>query len=548
LCGSHSFYQERPFVNNSTHKYLVYITAQGTIPNFGNLHNRRRRLKAFEAAWSRQQDQEPGWPHNEIDRRFQAQLDEWLRFHHAMLVGELIPVTLAYLRGNPGCRELNLFDHVLVDEYQDLNRAEQALIDLLSSRESLAIVGDEDQSIYESFRYAHPEGISRFHESHEGTVDIPLERSRRCPTRIVSIANSLIQNNLRRTGRILQPLPGNIEGEIHVVQWPSMESEAEGIASYITSKIDLNEFDPGQTLVLCPRRQFGYLIRDVLRDRGYPAYSFFHEEVLEGHPKRLDDCRAQEAFTLLNLIANPDDRVSLRCWLGFGSPSLKATEYQRLRDHCSSNHCSPREALEVIVRGETSIRYTSGIISRYRELQSRLETASRCSLDKLVDFLFPSDEEWAEPFRLIINENPDDQNTSEILDSIRTSIIQPELPRNVDFIRIMSLHKSKGLNADHVIVCGCIEGLIPSRDSTLPFEEERRHLEEQRRLFYVAITRARRTLVLSSVLSLPRKLAHRMRAEVHGGDDYYGETIASPFILELGPDCPRAVLGDEWEY
>ena len=177
---------------------------------FGNYYRRKRRLKAFEAAWARQQDQEPGWPHNGVDRGFQLELGEWLRFHNAMLIGELVPVTLGYLRSNPGCPELRLFDHVLVDEYQDLNRAEQCLIDMLSERGNSIVVGDEDQSIYESFRYAHPEGISRFDESHPGTVDIPLERTRRCPTSIVSIANSLIQNNLRRTGRVLQANPENI--------------------------------------------------------------------------------------------------------------------------------------------------------------------------------------------------------------------------------------------------------------------------------------------------------------------------------------------------
>ena len=131
-------------------------------------YERRDRLQAFAAAWAREQDQEPGWAEDETDRRFQAVLDEWLRFHEAMLIGELVPVALRYLRDNPNCPERRQFDHVLVDEYQDLNRAEQSLIDLLSENGKLTVIGDEDQSIYESFRYAHPEGISRFHETHEG--------------------------------------------------------------------------------------------------------------------------------------------------------------------------------------------------------------------------------------------------------------------------------------------------------------------------------------------------------------------------------------------
>jgi superfamily I DNA/RNA helicase len=90
-----------------------------------------------------------------------------------------------------------------------------------------------------------------------------------------------------------------------------------------------------------------------------------------------------------------------------------------------------------------------------------------------------------------------------------------------------------------------VQGVIPSRGRNLPFEEELRLAEEQRRLFYVAITRARRTLVLSSVLSLPRDLAHVMGAIVRGGDRLNGGTLASSFLAELGETCPDAVLGPD---
>jgi DNA helicase-2/ATP-dependent DNA helicase PcrA len=478
--------------------------------DFGDYYKRRARLKAFEAAWSREQDQDPGWPRDEIDRLFQGLLDEWLRFHQAMLLGELVPVTLRYLRDNPGCPERRQFDHVLVDEYQDLNRAEQSLIDLLSERGSLAVIGDEDQSIYESFRYAHPEGISEFNGTHEGTCDIPLEVCRRCPTRIVTIANELIQNNLRRTGRVLRPKPDNCEGNIHVVQWSNMESEAEGIAQFISNRIASGEFEPGKTLVLCSRRQFGYMIRDALRECGRSAHSFFHEEALEGKPKKLDDCRAQEAFTLLTLLTNPDDRVALRCWLGFGNPTLRTREYERIREYCTHNRSSTREALAAIINGDLSIRYTTGIADRYRLLIQHLERLATRSGREIFDTVFPADQDWAEPFRAIAEDSVGEWTVDKMLDAIRTNITQPELPTNVGYVRVMSLHKSKGLNADHVIVTGFIEGLIPARDENLPFEQQMRRIEEQRRLFYVAITRPKKTLVLSSVLGLPRATSTRL--------------------------------------
>jgi len=262
----------------------------------------------------------------------------------------------------------------------------------------------------------------------------------------------------------------------------------------------------------------------------------------------LDDCKAQEAFTLLTLLTNPDDRVALRCWLGFGSPTLRTTEYQRLREHCAHNRYSPREALTAIINGDLSIRYTTGILDRYRLLIQHFDRLSTRPDQEIFNAIFPADQDWAEPFRTMAEDSVDEWTLGNILEALRTNITQPELPSDVGYVRVMSLHKSKGLNADHVVVAGFIEGLIPTRNDDLPFEEQMRYIEEQRRLFYVAITRPKKTLVLSSVLSLPRALAHKMGAEMQGGDQYTVGTIASTFLGELGPECSRPVSGEEWAY
>lgn len=515
---------------------------------FGNFYARRRRLKAFESAWAREQDQEPGWAIDETDRRFQRTLIDWLRFHQAMLLSEIVPETLKYLRDNPACQELSRFDHVLVDEYQDLNRAEQSLIDILSSNASLTIIGDEDQSIYESFRYAHPEGIADFEQTHQNTLTVPLSVCHRCPRLIVEIANRLISNNTIRTDRILSPKEGNPEGEIHIVQWPDMQTEALGIAKFIDHKINSGEFDPGQVLILCPRRQFGYLIRDALRDVGRAAHSFFHEEILEGNPKRLKGCQAQEAFTLLTLAANLRDRVALRCWLGFGDSNLRARECQFLRTYCDKEGIDPIDALNAVYEGRLSISGIRNIMQRYRLLLQYMDAFRMRTGREIFDEIFPQGQEWAESFRSLADDFVEEWSVEGILDVLQTNVTQPELPSDVGYIRVMSLHKSKGLTADHVIVTGCIEGLLPTvMDENLTSEQKERVVEEQRRLFYVAITRPRKTLVLSSVLRLPRDVAHKMRAKIVGNRGT-GQTITSKFISELGPQCPRPVCGANWRY
>jgi len=156
-----------------------------------------------------------------------------------------------------------------------------------------------------------------------------------------------------------------------------MEQEAEGLAMYVQHLIANRGYTPGDILVLCPRRLLGYGIRDALRVMTIPTHSFYHEEALEPD-------EAQEAFTLLTLLAMPDDRVSLRFWLGLTSPSWRAREYARLRNHCETSGQSPREALERLVAGQLSIAGTAMLQERFRVLLARLAALAGLGCSDLV--------------------------------------------------------------------------------------------------------------------------------------------------------------------
>jgi superfamily I DNA/RNA helicase len=361
---------------------------------------------------------------------------------------------------------------------------------------------------------------------------------------VVELANKLIANNPNRTQRVLTPFPGNPEGEVLVLQWRTIEEEARGIAEIIRRRIQNGDVDAGRVLVLAPRRQLGYAVRDALNARGVFAHSFFHEEAVEGNPKQLDESGAQQAFTLLTLLADPGDRVALRCWCGFGSNSLLSGAWARLRQHCETSGDSPRTALERLASGDLTIAHTGPLVERFEELQRRLGELAPLRGQALVDALLPAGETWSDPVRsLAARMEGEDFSPSDLREHLRISITQPELPTDVDYVRVMSLHKSKGLTADLVAVVGCIEGLIPTLSGGTPAEQAA-SLEEQRRLFYVAITRTRRILILSSVTQLQRKLAYRMGAQVRGRSPVNATTIASRFLTELGPSRPGAISGN----
>ncbi len=506
---------------------------------FGPKRDCTKRIRAFEAAWARLQSDAAGWPQDPMDRAFQTALISWLRFHRAMLIGELVPEALRFLRNNPGCEARAAFDHVIVDEYQDLNRAEQDLLQLLSGNRAIAIVGDVDQSIYR-FRHANPDGIQSYDTRHPGTHDEVLRECRRCPTRVVAFADHLIgHNHPGAAGPHLQPLPGNAAGEIHLVQWDSVEEEANGIAEYVRTLV-ARGISPGEILILTPRRLLGYAIRDRLQERDVPVHSFYHEEALEE-----DD--AQRAFALLSLLVDGEDRVALRWWLGHSSPSARRNAYQRLRQHCEQSNVSPKAALDACVAGALTLPHTNDLVQKYRELIQILEDLRPRNLSDLVDTLVPAGSDACSVMReAALLDLPEMESVNDLLDCLRTSVTQPSMPEEVDYVRVMSLHKSKGLTSKVTIISGCTQGLIPFVNADETAEEAQATLEEQRRLFYVAITRCTETLVISSTVRMRRKFAWKIGARVASGIGAIATTVASQFIDELGPDAPASKRGSDW--
>ncbi len=464
---------------------------------YGSKRARVKRVRAYEAAWARDQHQTPGWAFDPADQQFEDDLVNWLRFHQAILIGELVPKALQYLRNNPVCPDMTSFDHIIVDEYQDLNKAEQVLIDLLARNGRLMIVGDPDQSIY-SFRFAWPDGIVEFPVAHPNTHDETLVECRHCPRRVVALANALIRGNYGVDGPTrLEPSPEKGEGEVHIIQWQSIEEEAQGIGHYVRHLVEDQEYKPGDILILTPRRFIGQLIRRVLTDLEVPTHSFYHEESLE-QPD------AQRAFTLLTLLANRKDRVALRFWLGLDSPTWNRSEYEVLRAYSTQSGEHPWAVLEKVLNGDLSFPHTKRITARFEELLTALQQLEGLSGEEFVNGLFPEDQPWAETLRdAALTSVEEGTAPGDLFAALRSQITQPEIPDSADFVRIMSLHKSKGLKSRVVVVAGCIEGLAPTLDTEDKTSHEiEQDLMEQRRLFYVAVTRATETLVLSSLAQI----------------------------------------------
>jgi DNA helicase II / ATP-dependent DNA helicase PcrA len=514
--------------------------------SFGGKKATRRLLQAYEAAWARLQRDTPGHAPTPLDQAFETALLSWLRFHTAMLIGELVPLTLAFIRANPGLPVLPALEHVLADEFQDLNRADQQLVLALAAAASLLVIGDDNQSIYR-FRHANPEGVRSFPADVPGTLTYSITECRRCPPNIVALSNSLISHDPHTTRpQPLTPDPTRPDATLYVVQHATLSDEIASIAEFVDHHLKQHpELPAGRVLILTPRRFIGNAIKDALIRTGRNALSYFQEDALS-------EDAAAEGFCLLSLLVSPTDRAAFRAWLGFGSPDSRWRPYARLRAYCETNAVPVQDALAALAAGTLRIPYTAPLVTRWNELQVRLASLAPLSGLALVDALWPAGNPDVTDIRSVAAALALTTTANEeVLAELREAITQPELPgSDSDVIQVMSLHKSKGLTRDVVVVAGCMAGTLPSIDADDPPEEQANQLDEQRRLFYVAITRATSVLVISSAIALPLRDALRGGAKVARRTFLNGEPFAitafTPFLGELGPTVPAPISTAEW--
>ncbi|RAK62661.1 ATP-dependent helicase [Hymenobacter edaphi] len=508
----------------------------------GGVRKTKKLLKEFESYWATLQSEEPGEVQDEEKQKFQRILGDWLKRHDAVLLDELIVLMIRYIRQNPVAASFLGYKHVLVDEYQDLNRADQELIDLLAQDGTLTVIGDDDQSIY-SFRHARPEGIITFNESHDPTKDVAILTCRRCPKQVVNMVNHLIKHNKHRFAGApeLGVHTSNPDGETFIVQHPDMYDEIDSIASYIKWYITNKGVGAGQVLVLAPRRKLGLAIRNQLFRLQVPARSFFNEDALE-------EAVAQEGLCLLNLLVNPSDNVALRTWLGLHVDSKLVKQYAAIEQLAGSSGVTVGDCFAKAVKGEIKAPgKCAPILARFSVLLDKIALAEGKTLAEVVDICWPGNEPNCDDVRVLALSLVAKHETLESFrDALVISISQPEIPSEEDgIVRIMSLHKSKGLTAKCVIVAGCNAGALPRVKGDTPLEREL-SIEEQRRLFYVALTRPTQTLVISAAAKMPAVEAVRQNIDVHRNEGVDAILQMSPFVAELGAAAPRTIVTSQW--
>lgn len=432
-------------------------------PGIGKLLSKKNLLKSMHC-------KNDAADFSEEEKAFIKTKEKWLKLHRGMIIDDVIDYLNDYLEHNETARKRVSYDHIIVDEYQDLNPAEQKLVEqLLSKRGKLSVIGDDDQSIYE-FKGADPNGIRNFITTHPGCDDIRFSLCRRCPSSVVDYANKLIKHNKKRIDKEFFPKNRNTDIPCKMINAQTPEEEIKLLCDIIEDKNKSPQ--NGQIIVLAPTRERGKKLYCELKKKGIPATLCFRGSIF-------DDTVAQENFSLLTLAANETDIVSWRFLLGFGSKTANAASYQHVFMFAEKNRRSILDVLESCANGSLKIQYSSAIINRYKEYKEKLVQIKEDYL-QLSRLLSNQDSQYKTILEKAITDHMKRGGFSAVRTAILEAAFSPENAAPKNSVRIMTLHAAKGLSAGMVIVMSAVEGLIPMRNKSI---------EEQRRLFYVGITR-----------------------------------------------------------
>lgn len=527
-------------------EFMLHDLKRRSGEEWGNYDKTKKKVEEFEAAWARTQSQKPGWPTDDVDKKFQSALEKWLRFHECMLIGELVPLTLQFLKTIPQAPILNQYKYILVDEYQDLNRAEQDLIDMIAKNSNLMVVGDVDQSIY-SFKYASPEGIIDFPNRYPSTKQFNLSICRRCPKKTVVMANALISNNPDIGRAPLLPFEEKEDGEIHFLQWNTLKQEIEGIGKIIESLKDSEE-NLGEIIVLCPSSKIASMIFSVLEDFDIPAINFFCD-LFDNTPSNTEESVPLYGISLLDLLINPKDRVALRCLLGYRKGGLRNEQWKKVMTYSESHRISPYNVLEGMEKGQIDIgSKVPSLIDRFTEVCTEIEQLKTLSKTEIIESLFPLDNLWSSQIRSYYSALDDKENLdlSEISKRIKEYFGKTDVPSEFSVVRIMSLHKAKGLNCNITFVTNFIQGLIPRIYDKRSVLTEKMDLEEKRRLFYVATTRHKDKIYITNSLAMDDSLARKLMIPVSGHLFGGVRTDPSEFVSNCQSTLPDPIGGHDY--
>ncbi|MBE6009826.1 MAG: DNA helicase PcrA [Lachnospiraceae bacterium] len=399
------------------------------------------------------------------------------------------------------------FRYISVDEYQDTNTAQFELVRLLAGKyKNLCVVGDDDQSIYK-FRGANIKNILNFEKHYPNAKVIKLEQNYRSTQNILDAANAVISHNMGRKEKRLWT-DQEAGDKIGFYQFDTAYEEAEHIAYEISSLVRRNEFSYGECAILYRTNAQSRLLEEKLVSANIPykiigGINFYSRKEIK------------DVLAYLKTIENGQDDLAVRRIINVPKRGIGATTIGRIQEFADEqgmpffDACRQIELIPTIKKAADKIRDFANfiLVCRAQLAEGGIGEMTKYLLDATgyIDDLRAEHDEEAdariENIEELLNKITDYEETAEnptlteFLDEVSLVADIDNLEEGQDYVALMTLHSAKGLEFANVYISGMEDGLFPSY-MTITADDES-EMEEERRLAYVGITRAKKRLTLT---------------------------------------------------
>ena len=435
------------------------------------------------------------------------QYQKRLKNADAMDFDDIITNTVTLFNEHPDVLDYyaNKFKYIMVDEYQDTNHAQYKLVSLLAGvHQNICVVGDDDQSIY-SFRGATIENILSFEDKYPNAKVIRLEQNYRSTSTILDAANAVIANNKGRKGKNLWTnLKDNSKITINTL--PTEQDEARYVAETILSRVQKGE-KFNNSAILYRMNALSSTIENVFVRAGIPY------RVVGGH-RFFDRKEIKDVIAYLNVINNPNDSVRLKRIINEPKRGIGDTTIKNAEEVADNLGISLFEVISTAADYPILSRAAAKLDAFSKMVNELIDFSNELSLEELFDKVLENSgyitalrAEGAESADRVENVNElrsgiinyqNDAETptlEEYLEEVALITDLDDYNEEDDYIVLMTLHSAKGLEFDNVFLVGVEENIFPGTQTMYAGEKE---MEEERRLAYVGITRAKRNLYITN--------------------------------------------------
>ncbi len=476
----------------------------------------REMLKFFYRGWTELADDDPDW----LITKEETNVSDFAKSRFAGMQAyhpaEVSAACLRYVRSHPEAAKSARIAHVFADDYRAFNRASQLLACELAG-ESITVCWDENTVLQGEDPYPYAKGLEEFEAGHSAVQTMPCTYSAQAEAPRCCLANVMAQTCFAGATAPLATEDAG-QGAFRILESKRPENEFEELAAVVAQRMD-EGCDPEELFVAAPNRAWGANAARALQNHGIAASVVEAKQAIGGDVRSSERSQSAQAFTALQLAADPTSSIAWRSWCGFGDYLTCSAGFSTLYDHAAERDCGLTDVLDDFDKGAiTGITDQAKIAQRREQGQRLLKDVQGLCGTELISHLCAAVGLEAIPpaLKSLLGKIADDETAETLYARAQKALACPTF--RPDAVRVGCFDALAGQAPRTLIMTGLVNGFLPSRDyfdlAQVTVEQQAKMHDDLIRLLYNVAGKAHEELLCSYFTRTGLEDAERLRLKI----------------------------------